>query len=47
MVGLFVGDDQSDKPKNVPEMLKAFVGDNNELYRMLLERIPLAPSEKQ
>ena len=47
VVGLFVGaDDENSKFKTVPEMVRAFAGDNDELYRMLLTHMPLSPSEK-
>ena len=47
VVALFVPEGENAQQQSVPETLRAFAGDNDELYRMLLERIPLAPSEKQ
>ena len=47
VVGLFVGDDENAKPKTAPEVARAIAGDDDEFYRMILTRIPLAPSEKQ
>ena len=47
VVGLFVGDDENDKPKTVPEICRAIAGDDEDLYRRLLTTMPLAPSEKQ
>ena len=47
VVALFVGDDENAKPKTAPEVARAIAGDNDELYRMLLTTMPLAPSEKQ
>ena len=43
--GLFVIDENS-KPKTAPEIARAIAGDDDELYRMILTRVPLAPSEK-
>ena len=47
VIGLFVGDDENTRPKTVPEICRAIAGDNDDLYRMLLTTMPLAPSEKQ
>ena len=47
VIGLFVGDDENAKPKTAPEIARIIAGDNDELYRMILTQVPLAPSEKQ
>ena len=47
VVGLFVDEDENARPKTVPEICRAIAGDNDDLYRMLLTTMPLAPSEKQ
>ena len=47
VVGLFVGDDENARPQTVPELCRTIAGGNDELYRMLLTTMPLAPSEKQ
>ncbi len=46
VVGLFVGDDDNSKFQTVPELIRAFAGDNEKLYRMILTHMPLSPSEK-
>ena len=47
VVALFVGEDENTRPQTVPEICRAIAKDNDELYRMLLTTMPLAPSEKQ
>ncbi len=47
VVALFVGDDENAKPQTPKELARAIAGDNDELYRMILTTVPLAPSEKQ
>ena len=47
VIALFVPDDENAKPKTAPENARAIAGDDDELYRMILTRVPLAPSEKQ
>ena len=47
VIGLFVPEDENRKPKTAPEVARAIAGDDDEFYRMILTRIPLAPSEKQ
>ncbi len=46
VVGLFVSDDENNQLRTVPEIVRSFAGDNDELYRMLLAHMPLSPSEK-
>ena len=47
VVGLFIGDDENRKPATPQECARAIAGDDDELYRMILTRVPMAPSEKQ
>ena len=46
VVALFVSDDENNQLRTVPEIVRSFAGDNDELYRMLLAHMPLSPSEK-
>ena len=47
VIGLFVGEDENTRPKTAPEIARAIAGDNDELYRMILTTVPMAPGEKQ
>ena len=47
VIGLFVVDDQNAKLATPQECARAIAGDDDDLYRRILTRVPMAPSEKQ